>query len=103
MAAKSISKTEVLNSLAEATGMSKKEIAMVLDEIAALIGSQIGKKGPGVFTVPGLMKITRKEIPKKAARKNVWVPLVQEYRDIPAKPARTTVKVTPLKKLKDMV
>ena len=47
MAAKSISKTEVLNSLAEATGMSKKEIAMVLDEIAALIGSQIGKKGPG--------------------------------------------------------
>ncbi len=100
---KSISKTEVLNSLVEATGMTKKEVALVLDEIAALIGSQIGKKGPGVFTVPGLMKITRKEIPKKAARKNVWVPLVQEYRDIPAKPARTTVKVTPLKKLKDMV
>ena len=100
---KSISKTEVLNSLVEATGMTKKEVALVLDEIAALIGSQIGKKGPVVFTVPGLMKITRKEIPKKAARKNVWVPLVQEYRDIPAKPARTTVKVTPLDKLKDMV
>lgn len=103
MAAKSISKTEVLNSLAEATSLSKKEVALVLDELGALIGSQIGKKGPGVFTVPGLMKITRKEIAKKPARKNVWVPLVQEYRDIPAKPARTTVKVTPLKKLKDMV
>lgn len=103
MAAKSISKTEVLNSLAESTGLSKKEVGVVLDELAALIGSQIGKKGPGVFTVPGLMKITRKEIPKKPARKHVWVPLVQEYRDIPAKPARTTVKVTPLKKLKDMV
>jgi nucleoid DNA-binding protein len=103
MAVKSISKTEVLNSLAEATSLSKKEVALVMDELAALIGSQIGKKGPGVFTIPGLMKITRKEIAKKAARKNVWVPLVQEYRDIPAKPARTTVKVTPLKKLKDMV
>ncbi len=103
MAAKSISKTEVLNSLAEATGMNKKEVALFLDELGALIGAQVGKKGPGVFTIPGLMKITRKEIAKKPARKNVWVPLVQEYRDIPAKPARTTVKVTPLKKLKDMV
>lgn len=103
MAAKSMSKTEVLNSLAESTGLSKKEIGVILDELAGLIGSQIGKKGPGVFTVPGLMKISRKEIPKKPARKNVWVPLVQEYRDIPAKPATTRVKVTPLKKLKDMV
>lgn len=103
MAVKSMSKTEVLNSLAEATSMNKKEVALVLDELAALIGSQIGKKGPGVFTIPGLMKITRREIAKKPARKNVWVPLVQEYRDIPAKPATTKVKVTPLKKLKDMV
>ncbi len=103
MAAKSISKTEVLNSLAESTGMSKKEVANVLDELGALIGRNIGKKGPGVFAIPGLMKITRKEIAKRAARKHVWVPLVQEYRDIPAKPARTAVKVTPLKKLKDMV
>lgn len=103
MAAKSISKTEVLNSLAEATGLTKKEIGVVLDELAALIGTQIGKKGPGVFTIPGLLKITRKEIPAKPAQKNKWIPLVQEYRDIAAKPKRTTVKVTALKKLKDMV
>ena len=102
-AAKPMTKTEILNSLAESTGLGKKEVQSVLDGLGGLIESSIGKKGPGVFTLPGLCKIQVKTKPARPARKNVWVPLVQEYRDIPAKPASKVVKVTPLKRMKDMV
>jgi hypothetical protein len=49
------------------------------------------------------MKVKKKIVPKRPARKNVWLPLLKEFRDIPAKPARKAVKVTPLKALKEMV
>ena len=101
-AVKAMSKTEVLNSLAESTGMTKKEVALVLDELTALIGTQIGKKGPGVFTVPGLFKITVTRKPATKARKGIN-PFTGEETMFKAKPARNVVKVRPLKKLKDMV
>ena len=101
--AKAPTKTEVLNAIADETGLSKKDVTAVLESLSSQIGQSISKRGPGIFTVPGLLKITRKEIPARAAEKHKWVPLLKEYRDIPAKPARTAVKVSPLKKLKDMV
>ena len=96
-------KTEIYRTISEDTELSRKEVAAVFDSLAGLIKKNIGRSGPGVFTVPGLMKIKRREIPRKPARKNVWVPLLNEYRDIPAKPARRAVKALPLKGLKDMV
>lgn len=102
-AGKPLTKSQVLISLTESSGLTKKDVQAVLDALSGLIESSIGKKGPGVFTLPGLCKIVVKNKPARPARKNVWVPLVQEYRDIPAKPASKAVKVTPLKKLKDMV
>lgn len=102
-AAKSLTKSQILNSLTESTGLGKKEVQSVLDALTGLISDSVGKKGPGAFTIPGLCKIVVKDKPARPARKHVWVPLVQEYRDIPAKPASKAVKVTALKALKDMV
>ena len=101
-AAKPLTKTEVMNSLAEATGLSKKEIAGVLDALGNLIGESLGKKGPGVFNVPGLMKIKVQRKPATKARKGIN-PFTGEETMFKAKPARNVVKVRPLKKLKDMV
>ena len=53
---KPLSKTDILNALAEATGQSRKEVGAVLDAIEALIASNISK-GPGIFNLPGLLKI----------------------------------------------
>ena len=100
---KPLTKSQILNSLAENSGVAKKDVQAVLDALTGLIGDAVSKKGPGAFTIPGLCKIVVKDKPAKPARKHVWVPLVQEYRDIPAKPASKAVKVTPLKALKDMV
>ena len=100
---KPLTKSQILNSLAENSGVAKKDVQAVLDSLTGLIGDAVSKKGPGAITIPGLCKIVVKDKPAKPARKHVWVPLVQEYRDIPAKPALKAVKVTPLKALKDMV
>lgn len=96
-------KTELFATISEETELTKKQVAAVFDSLAGQMKKNLGSRGPGIFTVPGLMKIKRKDIPRRPAQKNVYVPLLKEYRDIPAKPARKTVRVTPLKSLKDMV
>jgi nucleoid DNA-binding protein len=100
--AKAPTKSEVLNNLASATGLSRKEVSLVLDALAADIGKSLGKKGNGVYQIPGLCKIVRKVNPAKPAREGTD-PRTGEKTMFKAKPASTTVKVRALKNLKDMV
>jgi len=67
-----------------------------------LIESDIGKRGPGVFTVPGLMKIKVVRKPATKARKGIN-PFTGVEMMFKAKPARNVVKVQALKGLKEMV
>jgi nucleoid DNA-binding protein len=100
--AKAMTKTEILTSLAEGTGLSRKEVASVLDDLGTLIGKNLGKRGPGVFNVPGLMKVKVIRKPATKARKGIN-PFTKEETIFKAKPARNVVKILPLKALKDMV
>ena len=65
---KPVSKSAMFQSLAEATGLSRKQIATVFDELTNLIKRDVGKKGPGVFALPGLLKIKRVSKPATKAR-----------------------------------
>ena len=56
--AKSLTKSQIIAKLAECSELKKKQVACVLEGIGCLIKDAVGKKGPGVFAVPGLMKIT---------------------------------------------
>lgn len=100
--AKAMTKTDVLTALAEKTGVAKKDVGAVFEALGGLIGQQLSKKGPGVFTVPGLMKLKVRVKPAVPAgmRKN---PFTGEMAMGAAKPASRAVRVTALKKLKDMV
>mgnify|MGYP003948038867 CR=1 FL=1 len=62
----------------------------------------MGKKGPGIFNFPGLMKIVRIYKPATKARKGIN-PFTKEPTIFKAKPAKNIVKVRALKGLKDMV
>jgi hypothetical protein len=62
----------------------------------------VGKKGPGIFTLPGLLKVKRVEKPATKARQG-RNPQTGEAIMIKAKPKRTVVKALPLKALKEMV
>lgn len=95
-------KTEVYAALAEKSELTKKQIGTVLDGLTDFIKVQLGKKGPGVFVLPGLLKIKRhlKPAQKERMGRN---PKTGEEMKIKAKPARTVVKVLALKNLKEMV
>ena len=99
---KAMTKSEVMGSLADSTGLQKKEIAAVFADLGGLIGQQLGRRGPGTFTVPGLMKIRVVRKPATKEREGVN-PFTGEQAIFKAKPARNVVKVTALKGLKDMV
>jgi len=98
---KPITKSEVLASIADKTDLSKKQVGAVFEALASLIQREL-TRGPGLFTVPGLMKVKVVRKPAVPARRGVN-PFTGQEQMFAAKPARNVVKVTPLKGLKDMV
>jgi nucleoid DNA-binding protein len=101
MAAKAATKGEILSSIAASTELSRKQVAAVFEALAGLIKGSIGKKGPGLFVVPGLMKIGVINKPATKARPGIN-PFTKEPITIKAKPARRVIKIRALKALKDM-
>lgn len=99
---KAASKSEIFAAIAESTGLTKKQVASVFDALSAQIAAAISKKGPGVFQLPGLCKITVRSIPASKERVGINRFTGQEQ-VFKAKPASLRVKVRPLKALKDMV
>ena len=99
---KARTKSEIMTAIAENTGLTRKDVGAMFNALGEVIGLDVGKKGPGIFTVPGLMKITRIHKPATKARKGVN-PFTGEEQMFKAKPARNVVKVRALKGLKEMV
>lgn len=98
-----LSKTQILEEIAANTELSKKDVGAVLDELGVVIERHIKKRAVGEFTLPGLLKIKSVKKPARRARKNVPNPFKPgELMDVAAKPASVSVKITPLKKLKEM-
>ena len=99
--AKPATKSEILACIAESTELSRKQVSGVFDALAGCIKSAVGKKGPGVFALPGLLKIMVVQKPAVPAHKGIN-PFTKEEQMFKAKPARRVIKVRPLKALKDM-
>ncbi len=99
--AKPSSKSEIIGNIATATELSRKQVGSVFDALSGEINKAVGKKGPGVFAVPGLMKITIITKPATKARMGIN-PFTKVEQMFKAKPARKVVKIRALKALKDM-
>jgi nucleoid DNA-binding protein len=95
-------KTEVYANIAEATGLTKKDIANVFNVLNDEIDKALGPRGPKTFTIHGLCKIVVQHKPATKEREGIN-PFTGEPTVFKAKPARNVVKIRPLKKLKDMV
>ena len=101
--------------VAEQAGSARRDHAETLLELIDAVLKDAGcaieavdayavTRGPGAFTVPGLMKVVKVNKPRRPARKNVPNPFRPgEFMDVAAKPASKVVKVRPLKGLKEMV
>jgi nucleoid DNA-binding protein len=99
---KAMTKSAIFQELATETGLSKRQIVQVFDAMAGLIKREVSKKGPGQFTLPGLLKI---RLVKKAATKarKGRNPATGEEITIAAKPARFVVRARVLKTLNELV
>lgn len=96
------SRSETLNAIAGATGLSRKQVSSVFDCVTEILKADLGKKGCGVFKFNGLLKFTVVNKPATKARlgKN---PFTGEEITIKAKPASRKVKVRALKTLNGMI
>ena len=101
---KPLTKSALLNAISDETNLNRREVGSVLDALTAQISKSLGRRGAGSFVLPGLIKIEKKKVPARKARKGVPNPFKPgELMDVAAKPASTKVKVRALKNLKDMV
>ena len=103
VAFKPLTKGEIVQQLADATALSKKDVTLVLDNIAAVIAKSLASSNDASFTLPGLIKIEKQFVPAKEGQKNVPDPFHPgQTVDRPARPEHYKIKVKALKGLKDM-
>ena len=98
---KAPTKSEVIQNIAQSSELSRKQVSAVLEGLASEMKKALGKKGAGLFVVPGLMKVSVIQKPAVPARKGIN-PFTKMEQMFKARPARKVVKVRPLKNLKDM-
>lgn len=105
--AKPRKKSELYSTIADHVGdISKKQVAAVFEVLGKVIGADLAKPSPDkpkVFVIPGMMKISaiHKSASKSMQRADPFNK--GQMMTVKAKPARTVVKVRPLKGLKEMV
>lgn len=99
--AKPMTKSQIVHYLSEQNDLTLSEAADVLTSLEKLIKRELGRRGPGIFNLAGLLKLRVVTKAATKARKGVN-PFTGEPITIKAKPARKTVRVSALKKLKEM-
>ncbi|MEJ0021964.1 MAG: HU family DNA-binding protein [Candidatus Doudnabacteria bacterium] len=92
--AKGMTKSEVLNAVAEKTGKSRKEVAEFIDAVVGVAYEETKKSGE--FTIPGLGKLLKKHREARMGRN----PATGESIKIGAK---TVVKFRVAKAAKDAI
>ena len=102
MSNKRMSKTQFVTTLAEKSGLNKKQASSALETINSMIAQELGRQGPGEVLIPGLLKLNVVE--KPATRKHEGInPFTKEPMVYKAKAAHKVIKVRLLKALKDAV
>lgn len=96
-------KAQIVTSIAEETGLARKDVSAVFAALGDHVKRHMKKRGSGEFTIPETgVKIRRVKKPRTKARMG-RNPFTGEEIKIAAKPAHTAVKVSALKALKDTI
>ena len=97
-----MTKAKLVATLADDTKLTKQQVEGVLESLHGVIKKQLGRRGPGEFTIPKVVKL--KVVKKKATKARMGRnPATGEPIKIPAKRAHKVVKATVLKATKDLV
>lgn len=96
-----MTKSQVLAHIAEETELTRKQVGAVFESLQDVMSRHLKKGSCNQFTLPGLAKFVTKHKPATKARKGIN-PFTGEEMMFKAKPASKTVKVRPLKTVKEM-
>ena len=99
MAAKPPTRTEVYREIATKTGLPRKQVVAVCDALTDVMVKSVKKHG--TFNNLGLMKLTLVKKPAVAGGKLVRNPFTGEMVKQKPRPASRTVRIRPLKSIKD--
>jgi len=99
--AKRMSKSQVIAELSEKSSLGKKEVQTVFDQLLTLIERELGKDGPGEFTVPDIVKLRVRLTPGRPEHVGLD-PFTKQERTFPARPESRKVRAAPVKRLKDL-
>ncbi|MBM4108986.1 MAG: DNA-binding protein [Phycisphaerae bacterium] len=99
-------KSDLYKLLAEHNGLQRKQVAGMFETLGKVMAVDLAKPKadkPNSFVVPGMMKVNAiyKPPTKATTKPNPFKP--GEMMEVKAKPARTVIKIRPLKALKAMV
>jgi DNA-binding protein HU-beta len=100
MPANRMSKTELVDAIANQSGLEKKQVNAVLDSLSDIVYKEL--KAQHEVIIPGLVKLTAVTKPAVPAREGIN-PFTKEKTMFKAKPERKVIKPRPLKALKDAV
>jgi nucleoid DNA-binding protein len=100
--AKAMTKSALYQEIANIAGLTRKQVAEVFDALSKLVTRELGKKGPGAFTLPGMAKLKLVRKPATKARQGIN-PFTKQPQMFKAKPARNIVRIRPLKALNEKV
>jgi nucleoid DNA-binding protein len=95
-----LSKTGLIQHLAEDTGVELKAVKLVYASLENAMLGAVHKKGARTFMFPGFFKVLVIDVPAKPKRKGIN-PFTGEEQMFKAKPATVKLKIRPMKKLKD--
>jgi nucleoid DNA-binding protein len=95
-----MTKTQLIDAIAEATQVSKGEVKAVIEAMTAVGYKELNESGE--FVIPGFAKLSVVNKPATEARSGIN-PFTKEPMEFAAKPASKSVKASPLKVAKDSV
>ena len=93
-------KSEIVATICKDAELSRKQVAAVFESLNGIIKKSL--RGPGLFTLPGLLKMKVVKKPATKAREGIN-PFTKEKMVFKAKPASKKVRALPLKSLKAFV
>jgi DNA-binding protein HU-beta len=99
---KPLTKSAILQEVTDTVGdgVSRKQVAQVIDTLVAVGHKELKKTG--VFVLPGFAKFVVVKKPARPAREGIN-PFTKEKQKFAAKPASKGVRARPVKAIKDAV
>ena len=98
---KALTKSNLYSHLAEASGLKKAEVMKVVDALHAAIKDQLGSKGPGILTLPGIARFKIRKVNAVKGGVTKINPLTKTEYVTKDRPAYRKVSILPVKALKE--